>query len=905
MTTTQQGKGLGVSESLTSGTHNLPAQLTTFVGRGPEMAEVRALLADHRLVTLTGTGGVGKTRLAVELAAQLGVEFDDGVWHVDLTAIDDPDLVPLVVMRALGMPDQPDRSVTDAIVRFIDNRKLLVVLDNCEHLLEGTAALVATGLRRCAALTVLATSREQIGVTGEVTWRVPSLSPAGDAAELFIERARRARPGFDVIDRSTVAEICRRLDGVPLAIELAAARVRSLTLAEIHEGLRDRFGLLTGGARAGVPRQQTLRASVDWSYALLTQGERAVLRRLAVFTGGCYLDGAEAVAADADLACDRILDHLSSLVDKSLVVAEDTGRRTRYRLLETVRQYAQDKLAESGETYDSRRRHRDHYAAAAAALDGVCVNHSDRVDELNVELDNVRAAFEWSRRSGDATSALTIASALLPLWLGFADFHEGRRWFDTALDCPAIPPALQARVQTDKTILNISVGVADTADADEAVSIARSSGDQDLLAWTTAGYAASHAYDITFGQQGFAEAITMARKRNNPWRLLVLLVLRAHVAYAAGEPKSAREAAEEGCTIADKLGDRYGSRACRWQRGLAQMMSGELAGAAAGFRQLRVEGKLTREAGWAVGSTVTLSRLLSYLGEVKEAMDLARDAIVMAPDLGGFMSGFAHTALAVAHLAAGDVEGATVASRVWREAALAQPQTSSMHIALMAQVAFARGDLVGARRLADDAVAVTRGWHHTVALAARTRIACAQGELEQADRDARDALACAGDVEAWLGVPGVLECLASLTADKRQAARLIGAAQGLRAQTGEVRFAIYKPAYDHLVADLREVLGDNDFHSEWRAGATLPIGVIVASAQRGRGVRKRPATGWESLTPTERDVALLVGQGLTNRGIAAQLFMSPRTVQTHLTHAYAKLGVASRVRLAQEAARHG
>ncbi len=251
--------------------HGIPVQLTSFVGRDAELAQLRELLTQNRLVTLTGAGGAGKTRLAVQIAGQLSGEFGDGIWYVDLAPITDPELVPLTVARAFGLPDQPSRSTMDTLTRFIADRHMLVVLDNCEHLLDASAALVMTLLEACSGLTLLTTSREPIGVAGEVSWRVPSLSLADEALELFTDRARHARPEFVVTDDNgaTVSEICARLDGLPLAIELAAARVRALSLAEILESLHDRFRLLTGGARTAVRRQQTLRASVDWSHALL------------------------------------------------------------------------------------------------------------------------------------------------------------------------------------------------------------------------------------------------------------------------------------------------------------------------------------------------------------------------------------------------------------------------------------------------------------------------------------------------------------------------------------------------------------------------------------------------------------------------------------------------------------
>ncbi len=351
--------------------HNLPSQFTSFVGRGSQLAELRRLLAEDRLVTLTGAGGAGKTRLGVEVANQAAGDYAEGVWYVDLAPITDPVVVPVTVARALGLPDQPGRSTMDTLLRFVHDRQLLVVLDNCEHLLDACAELVVALLGGAPGLRLLATSREPIGVPGEATWRVPSLSVSDEAIALFTDRARLAQIDFAVTDdnAATVAEICQRLDGMPLAIELAAARVRALSVGEILDSLHDRFRLLTGGARTAVRRQQTLRASVDWSHALLTETERVLLRRLAVFLGGFDLDAAQSVAGADGLQRYQVLDQLTLLVDKSLVVAENIRGRTRYRLLETVRQYALEKLGESGEADAVRSRHRDYYMALAAALD--------------------------------------------------------------------------------------------------------------------------------------------------------------------------------------------------------------------------------------------------------------------------------------------------------------------------------------------------------------------------------------------------------------------------------------------------------------------------------------------------------------------------------------------------------
>ena len=443
-------------------THKLPVQLTSFVGRVAQTAEIRALLADNRIVTLTGAGGAGKTRLAIQIAAKVAPEYRDGVSYVDLAPVTHEVVVPVAVARALGLPDQPGRSTMESLAKFVGDRQTLIVLDNCEHLLDAAASLAAELLAACPALQILATSRESTGVPGEVTFQVPSLSLADEAIELFVDRARRVRPEFTITadNAVTVTEICKRLDGMPLAIELAAARVRALSLEEIVGGLHDRFRLLTGGARTAVRRQQTLRASVDWSHALLTETERILFRRLAVFLGGFDLDAAQAVAGDAEVERYQILDQLALLVDKSLVTAENTGGRTRYRLLETVRQYAQEKLGESGEAEVVRVRHRDHYTSMAALLDAPArSDYQHRVEQADDEMDNLRSAFAWSIEAGDLALRIGAGVVVEPLWLSRGRIQEGLAWFGVVLadgtsSLDGLAPAVRARVLADKTVLD-------------------------------------------------------------------------------------------------------------------------------------------------------------------------------------------------------------------------------------------------------------------------------------------------------------------------------------------------------------------------------------------------------------------------------------------------------------------
>ena len=643
--------------------HNLPSQFTSFVGRGPQLSEVGKLLVEHRLVTLTGAGGVGKTRMAIHVAGQVAAEYADGVWYVDLAPITDPAVVPVTVARALGLPDQPGRSTMDTLLRFVRDRQILVMLDNCEHLLDACAELVVALLAGSPALTLLATSREQIGVAGEVMWRVPSLSMADEAVELFADRARLAQTGFSVADdnAAVVAEICRRLDGIPLAIELAAARVRALSLTEILESLHDRFRLLTGGARTAVRRQQTLRASVDWSHALLTEPERVLFRRLAVFLGGFDLDAAQAVAGGGEVERYQVLDLLTLLVDKSLVVADNSGGRTRYRLLETVRQYAQQKLGESGEADTVRSRHRDYYTSLAAVLDTPAnKNYEELIEQTETEIDNLRAAFGWSRENSDIELALALASSLQPLWQARGRIREGLTWFDTALadnnaQHPEVAAAVRARALADQAMLALWAGTADSSDqAQQALEIAREIDDPALLAraLTACGYVA--AYNSEAAAPYFAEVIGLARELGDPWRLSQTLAAQAAAALAAGDPIAMRAAGQEGRDLADAIGNRFDARRCRWYLGVAQLFKGDLAGAVAQFAAVADEAEAAHDEIWRADSLTFRGIALAFQGDIAAARAAADAAVEATAELGGIKVGAAYHALAIAALAAGD-----------------------------------------------------------------------------------------------------------------------------------------------------------------------------------------------------------------------------------------------------------
>ncbi len=748
----------------TSAAQHLPLQFTSFVGRAAEMNDVRQILVDNRLVTLTGAGGVGKTRLAVQVAGNVAGGFGGGVWYVDLAPITDPDLLPATVTRALGLPDQPGRSTMDTLLRFVGARRMLLVLDNCEHLLDASAALVVGLQTACPAVTVVATSREPIGVSGEVSVRVPSLALADQAIELFFDRARRVRPDFRLTDENAAiaTEICRRLDGVPLAIELAAARVRVMSLTEIRDGLHDRFRLLTGGARTAVRRQQTLRASVDWSHALLTEPERVLFARLAVFMGGFDLHAAEAVACGRDVERFQVLDLLTLLVDKSLVVAESTSGATRYRLLETVRQYALEKLGETGEADAVRARHRDHYTEMAALLDTPAdTGHEHRLEQADTEIDNLRAAFAWSCENSDVGLASQLASALQPIWLARGRIREGLNWFDALADQDGqaceVAPAVRACVLADLATLKAYWGISDSMEhALQALAIAREVDDPALVLRALTACGGVAVYDTELARPYFAEAIGLARSVGDEWRLSNILSWQAYGSVMVGDPIAIRVAAEEGRDLADAIGHRSASHGCSWSLGVAQAMTGDAVGAVAQLRELVARTDAAHDPIWQTSALFMQALSLAYNGDPDAARDAADEAVEIATELGGFYPGLAYAGLTVAALAAGDVAAADEAIAAGLPHLSLQPKQAAIWISYAAQTALARGDLTAARRLADDAVAATSGLHLSLALTTRAGVGIAQGEPEQAGRDAHDALVIAASTEANGATPDTL-----------------------------------------------------------------------------------------------------------------------------------------------------
>jgi predicted ATPase/DNA-binding winged helix-turn-helix (wHTH) protein len=432
--------------------HNLPTELTSFVGRRKELVELRGVLASSRVLSLTGAGGIGKTRLAVRLARDLVSEFSDGAWLVDLASLSVSDLLPQTIARAIGIREEPLRSGLVTLVDKLRHRELLLVLDTCEHLISACAELVETLLRGTSAVRIIATSREALGVSGETVYRVPSLSLSdalapvdldtlvhSDAAQLFIERARAADSTFTpTLDNAhRIVRICHRLDGIPLAIELAAARVLLLSPEQIAVRLQDRFRLLTGGARTTVARQRTLEAAVDWSFQLLSEAERQLLIRLSVFPSSWTLEAAEHVGAGDGIGKHDVLDLSSRLTNKSLLMPDgDFAGERRYRLLETIRQYARERVVHADAADRLRDRHFDFFFDEFRGVLPILGHHGQLacLQRLRMELENVRAALEWALTSPSLTEkGVELAGSLFWFWTKCGLFEEGKRWLEQAL----------------------------------------------------------------------------------------------------------------------------------------------------------------------------------------------------------------------------------------------------------------------------------------------------------------------------------------------------------------------------------------------------------------------------------------------------------------------------------------
>jgi predicted ATPase/class 3 adenylate cyclase len=727
--------------TLTGRRHNLPLQISNFIGRVDARDDVTRLAADSRLVTLVGPGGTGKTRLALEVGANLldTETCADGVWLVELAPVTDPARLPHAIAAAVGVHEETGSEMTATLVSHLRDWRCLVILDNCEHLIEAAARCVDELLRACSGVHILVTAREGLGITGERLWRVPSLSvpAAADASIeeigrsesvlLFIDRARTVRAEFALteVNAAAVAEVCRRLDGIPLAIELAGSRVRTLSVEQIRDRLDDRFRLLTGGSRTALPRQQTLRALIDWSFDLLTPEERLLFQRLSVFSGGWTLEAAEAVAAGgaaapggqgaagegvtgtegtaggaagasgamgsssaAELSRGDVLPLLSNLIDKSLAIMDDRSASTRYRFLETIRQYALDRLLESGDVARVRELHLNYFVRFAEEADTKIrgAEQARWLTLLDDDHENLRTALDWSAGSGDTVGHLRLASALWRYWRVRSLFSEGRAALESALGREVdVPPPLRAKAlqragslasyqadyrraehhlreslaldrraageheigddarvgDTLNILANATMmqGRFDEANEllEESLGIATRHGDRRAVAYARffLGTLAIARDDLTAARPHFETSLALLRELDDAWWVSNTLLEIAWIdARRAGDQQKARSSLEAMCEEFRDMDDRRGASRAMVYVGEAELAAGEAVSALERFRQALV---MCREIGdvWRVIVCIEcIGCALAALGEPVGARALLDAAERLHADIG-------------------------------------------------------------------------------------------------------------------------------------------------------------------------------------------------------------------------------------------------------------------------------
>lgn len=555
---------------------NLPNPLTSFVGREKEMYELKGLLSSTRLLTLTGVGGSGKTRLAIQIARDKLPNYKHGIWWVDLAPLSDPALVPQTVARVLGVQESSERTPVELLRLFIRDKSMHLVLDNCEHVIGACAELAETLLLGCPHLQILATSREALNVSGETVWRVPSLASPDpdhlppldqlaqyDSVKLFVLRAIASSQDWKLDNNaSAVAEICARLDGIPLAIELAAARVKLLKVEHIAARLNERFALLTDGSRTALPRQQTLRATVDWSHDLLPESTRKLFQRLAVFAGGWTLEAAEEVCADSHLSRTEVLHELSRLVDRSLVVVETQNEETRYRYLETIRQYAQEKLEATDEGNATRSRHLDYFLKFAKEAEPKLYRPGQIqwLDRFDIEHDNLTAALEWSLGQERVEKGLRLAADLCQFWQVRGYMNQGRAWLETLLAKGSEAPAfVRAEALTGAGFLSFSVMDIEkaTAFSESALALYRELGDKIGIAYPLVwlGRSAAHQGDYARAQTLAEQALVLNRELKDRWGEAVAFYTLADIAYRQDDYGQAEAFEAEGIALAREVGN--------------------------------------------------------------------------------------------------------------------------------------------------------------------------------------------------------------------------------------------------------------------------------------------------------------------------------------------------------------
>jgi predicted ATPase/class 3 adenylate cyclase len=847
--------------SLEVRSRHLPVQLTSFIGREREMNELKRLLATHRLVTLTGTGGCGKTRLAIQVAADLLEEYADGVWVVELEALVEPALVLQEIAQTLGVREEPGRTLLDTLSDRLRSRQMLLVLDNCEHLVTSCAAVADALLRSCPNLQVLATSREILGVKGETLYRVPPLTlpelqrlppikqlKEYESVRLFTERALSNQPCFAVTaeNASAVAAVCHRLEGIPLAIELAAARIRILSIEQLSARLEDRFRLLTGGSRTALPRQQTLRATMDWSYDLLSEAEQILLRRLSVFAGGFNLEAAEAVCAGALVADDEVMELLGQLVDKSLVIVEVGADELRYRMLETIRQYGQQKLLGTGEAEPIRDRHRNRYLELAERAEPeLCgPEQGEWLRRLETDYGNLRTSLEWALESRDVSLALRLAGALSGFWHARGYTVEAREHMAAVLALPDASPRTEARAK----VLRLAGALANDqghynearALCQESLTIWRELGNKQGIAtvlnqlgemeWERGNYADARAL--------CEESLALRRELGDPGSIAGCLYYLGTIAYLQGDHQAARSLCEESLKTWHGLGDKRNIARSLNTLGSISSIQGNYQVARGLFQESLT---LYRDLGDRRGTSEALSTLgdiLHTCGDYSTAHSLLQESLTIKRELGDRL-GIGETLGHLGQVALEEGDDATARACHMECLAICRELHDKRGVAWALEnqgdVALCQGEIETARALFEESLTMRRELEDKQGIAVSLFNLGRVAQRQDAHRSAlslyRESLVLFQEVGFKRLIGRCLAAVAMVATRQKQfdrGVKLFGAAAALNNALGTPLPKSERIGAEHHLAEANDALNTELFTLAWAAGWMMPFEEAVA-----------------------------------------------------------------------------
>jgi predicted ATPase/class 3 adenylate cyclase len=846
--------------------HNLPLQLTSFVGREKEIVQVKRLLLGDRFVTLTGPGGTGKTRLGLQVAAELLELFPDGVWLVEFASLADPLLVPQTIAAALDVRESSGRPIVNILIDYLRSKEALLILDNCEHLLSSCAQVIEILLQACPNLCVLATSREALDIPGEMTFRVPSLSLPDthqippvesltqyESIRLFVERAEAVQPGFSLTsaNASSIAQICLRLDGIPLAIELAVARVKMMPVEQVTARLDNRFRLLTGGSRTALPRHQTLQALIDWSYDLLSDAERALLQRLSIFAGGWTLEAAECICAGNGLENYEVMDLLAQLVNKSLVIPDyEQDAEGRYHLLETIRQYARERLMEAGGGEEFRAQHLAYFVRFAEEAEPELrgQNQVEGLDRLEKEVDNIRAALEWALES-NREAASRIASALLWFWHIRSRKSEGIEWLERAISLEG--SETESVTQTaDSTLIrgkalnaigsllvmhgNVERGCEYSEESlklHEGLGMVGRRGTVYAL-WNLA-QGASYRDDFDGATAISTRGLLLAREVGDKFGTAQCLDHLGSYALIRGDYERSREIWEEDLALRKELGDKDGIAWILSCLGNLVFWQGDYEEA----KRLYLESQnVFHQVGnkWAVSMAMSgMGSVVLAQGEFEQAARLYEDALAFGRDMGdqNTIAGRRYD-LARVSWARGDYEQAaklyegslSIVQKLCNQGAVAGTLYD------LGSVAWVQGNLDQAAKYYQESLAIGREIQSPYTIAGALnglgKVAYSRADYDAARSFYRESLKILQGTRNRWNIAYAVEAFISLEVARNEmarAARLLGATDTFFSHLRFLLSPYERDQHEHDVAATRAALGEETFSRYWEEGQAMPI----------------------------------------------------------------------------------